>query len=784
MKQLCSLFLFISFSASAQQSSTEHLKAVDEIHIIPQPVSLKKENGNFTLSKNTVIVANDDMDRKTAVLLNEYLQSYYGFTLDIDRKEGKNYIRLITKNFIQAPEKDAYHLQVINDGVTIEGDTHAGTFYGMQSLLQLLPVQTNKNNKNLSIGLPLVSINDSPRFGYRGMHLDVSRHFFPVSFIKKYIDYLAMHKMNYFHWHLTEDQGWRIEIKKYPALVDIASCRNGTIVGRYPGTKNDNEKYCGHYTQEEVKEIVQYASDRHVTVVPEIEMPGHSSAAIAAYPWLSCFPEKETKIPSHPSEASKKMTGKKVQETWGIFEDIYCAGKDSTFLFLEDVLDEVLALFPSQYIHVGGDEAPKAHWKKCPACQARIKKEGLKDEHQLQSYFIQRIEKYLNSKGRILIGWDEILEGGLAPNAIVMSWRGEKGGIAAAKENHFVIMTPQKPVYFDHAQTRTEDSVVIGGFNSLEAVYQYEPVPAELTKDKAKYVLGAQANVWTEYMKYPSKVEYMIFPRMSALSEVLWTDKSKKNWIQFEKKLQTQFKRYDQWGANYSKAYYDVKLSFLPTTNNQAVSLKMEPRDKAGTLQYQINNGQPIKYATSLILNKTSDLLISYYRNESLVNSIPVSFSFNKATGKKITIKKAPTQQYPGQGGAFGLVNGIWSNKGLSHPDWLGWVGDDIEAVIDLGKQEKISQVKMHTLDQNGSWVYLPAYVEVFTSNDGKNYKSQGKTRDFITDTLTMGFMTLNLKPLSTRFVKVVAKNYGLIPEGKPGGGNKAWIFADEIQIF
>jgi hexosaminidase len=325
---------------------------------------------------------------------------------------------------------------------------------------------------------------------------------------------------------------------------------------------------------------------------------------------------------------------------------------------------------------------------------------------------------------------------------------------------------------------------VIGGFNSLEAVYQYEPIPAELTTDKAKYVLGAQANLWTEYIKYPSKVEYKIFPRMSALSEVLWTEKSKKNWKFFEEKLQTQFRRYDQWGANYSKAYYDVKLSFLPAPNNQGITLKMEPRDKAGSLQYQINKGSAIKYTSPVVLNKSGDVLVSYYRNDNLINSIPVTFSFNKATGKKITIKKVPTQQYPGQGGAFGLVNGIWSNKGLSHPDWLGWIGDDIEAVIDLGKAEKISSVKMHTLDQNGSWIYLPAYVEIFTSTDGKVYKSQGRTKDFVKDTLTMGFMTVNFTPVTTRFVKLIAKNYGIIPEGQPGGGNKAWIFADEIQIF
>src|SRR5215218_9185191 len=327
--------------------------------------------------------------------------------------------------------------------------------------------------------------------------LDAGRHFFPVSFVKKYIDFIALHKMNYFHWHLTEDQGWRIEIKKYPLLTQKGGYRNGTIIGRYPGTGNDETGYGGFYTQEEVKDVVQYALDRHITVIPEIEMPGHSSAAIAAYPWLSCFPEKPTKTTGPIAAASQQAGGKIVQETWGVFDDVYCAGKDSTFQFLQDVLDEVLPLFLSTYVHIGGDECPKNNWKKCPRCQARMKKEGLKDEHELQSYFIQRMEKYINEKGRTIIGWDEILEGGLAPNAMVMSWRGEAGGIAAAKQNHYVIMTPGNFVYFDHAQSQKEDSVTIGNYTPLDEVYAYNPIPKELNANQAKYILGSQANVWT-----------------------------------------------------------------------------------------------------------------------------------------------------------------------------------------------------------------------------------------------------------------------------------------------
>lgn len=549
MKQIFFFFTLLTQMAQAQTKTAK-------LNIIPQPVSVQVGNGQFTLSKKTVIAAKDEADRKSAEYLNEYLQQVYGFKLDIDRQESKDYIRLTTRKFVQAPEKDAYDLKVTSDGITIDGDSYAATFYGIQTLIQMLPA-TKPQTQSFSI--PFVAINDYPRFNYRGMHLDVGRHFFPASYVKRYIDLLALHKINYFHWHLTEDQGWRIEIKKYPELTSVGAYRNGTLIGRHPGTGNDNIRYGGFYTQDEVKDVVKYAADRHITVVPEIEMPGHSSAAIAAYPWLSCFPEKETDMGKFPSDESKKTTGKKVQETWGVFDDIFCAGKDSTFLFLQNVMDEVLTLFPSNYIHVGGDEAPKAHWQKCPRCQERIKKEGLKDEHELQNYFITRMEKYLNSKGRTLIGWDEILEGGLAPNAVVMSWRGEKGGIEAARQKHKVIMTPSKPVYFDHSQTKKEDSVVIGGYNSLDAVYAYEPIPKELNAQDARFVLGAQANVWTEYMKNTSKVEYMVFPRISALAEVLWTPREKKNWNDFERRLPEQFRRYDLWKVNYSKAYFTDK---------------------------------------------------------------------------------------------------------------------------------------------------------------------------------------------------------------------------------
>jgi len=521
-----------------------------QLTLIPQPVKSTLKKGNFIVSRNTVLLITDEGEKASADFLNEYLRVYYGLTPKQVKVANNNYLHFTTRRFIQAPNQEGrYTLNVTPGSVRVEGDSYQGTFYGMQTLIQLLPPQ-----KISTLKLPCVVIEDYPRFRYRGLHLDVGRHFFPVSFIKKYIDYIALHKMNYFHWHLTEDQGWRIEIKKYPKLTQVGACRNGTIIGRYPGKGNDNIRNCGYYTQEQVKEIVSYAANRYITVMPEIEMPGHSSAALASYPELGC-------------------TGGpyKVQETWGVFNDVFCAGNDTVFNFLQDVIDEVLELFPSKYIHIGGDECPKTSWKNCPKCQRRIKENNLKDEHELQSYFVQRMEKYINSKGRTIIGWDEILEGGLAPNAIVMSWRGEQGGIEAAKQNHDVIMTPGSHVYFDHSQTKKEDSVTIGGYTTVQKVYGYEPVPKELSASQSSHVLGAQGNVWTEYMSNTKKVEYMIFPRLSALSEVLWSPKDNRSWNDFEKRLRTQFKRYDLWKVNYSRAFFDPKALILPTNNSNNV---------------------------------------------------------------------------------------------------------------------------------------------------------------------------------------------------------------------
>jgi len=767
-----------------------------QVSIIPQPESVNMGKGAFTLPINAGIISTttDNSNFKRSIdFLTSYLETYYKSWAGGKQKLPPSpHPVTLGIDIAQNPLPGSYTLEVNKNGIGIKGNDEEGVFYGIQTFIQLLPPHVS-NNK---IEIPFLTIKDHPRFGYRGMHLDCGRNFMSIDFIKKYIDYLALHKMNYFHWHLTEDQGWRIEIKKYPRLTSVGAWRNGTIIGRHPGMGNDNKKAGGYYTQEQIKEIVKYASDRYITVIPEIEMPGHGSAAIAAYPSLSCFPDEPTKnyFPKNGTWAGDS-TGKQVQQAWGVYSDVFCAGKEETFKFLQDVIDEVVQLFPAKYIHVGADECPKDNWKRCPNCQQRIKNNNLKDEHELQSYFIQRMEKYINSKGKTLIGWDEILEGGLAPNAVVMSWRGEKGGIEAAKQNHQVIMAPNTYVYFDYSQSDNEDSVVIGGNLPVEKVYSYDPVPAELNEEQAKYIIGGQANVWSEYMNNPRKVEYMIFPRLSALSEVLWSPKEKKNWNDFEKRLQVQFKRYDLWNANYSRAYYDLKATVVPTENFDGVLWKLETKNPSAQIKtvshfagrpYELKFNEGINY-TAPIPVKTTQLLaaIAMVDGKAISNPVSQNILFNKATGKKVTLTTQPSNTYKGDG-AFTLVNGIQNEKGYAKSkEFLGFSGTDCEAVIDLGKEENISNVIVHCLSNPGNWIHRPLTVEVFVSSNGTDFTSAGLTDDFKIKTkgLETGTMKVEFAEKNSRYLKVVVKNWGKIPDGDAGAGNKAWLFVDEIEV-
>jgi hexosaminidase len=506
LKRIASIFL-LSLGVSSAHAQSNY-------SIIPKPVSVQAANGRFELGRQTILVAQTDAARKNAELFNEFLWNRYGFKLTVSREASGGAVVLEDQTDAAAPE--AYSLTVTPGRITIKGG-NTGCFYGLQSVLQLIEEQ------NGGLTVPAVTVTDKPEFGYRGVMIDVARHFFSLDEMKKIVDLMAYFKFNRLHWHLTDDQGWRLEIKKYPKLTQVSAWRDSSILGQYGDFKPfvyDGVKHGGYYTQDEARELVKYAADRKITILPEIELPGHSTAVLAAYPQFGC-----------------KDTVYHVPGYWGVHYAIYCP-KEETFKFLEDVLTEVMGIFPGEYIHVGGDEVPKEDWQGSKFAQSLIAKQKLKDEHELQSYFISRIEKFLNKNGRRLVGWDEILEGGLAPNATVMSWRGEKGGITAARMGHDVIMTPNSHLYIDHYQSKDKEQepTAIGGFLPLERVYSYHPRPDSLTADQQKHVLGVQANLWTEYIGTNNKLEYMLFPRMLALSEVAWSARSQRNFDEFSTK--------------------------------------------------------------------------------------------------------------------------------------------------------------------------------------------------------------------------------------------------------
>ncbi|MDD4031943.1 MAG: beta-N-acetylhexosaminidase [Bacteroidales bacterium] len=509
--------------------------------IIPQPLKMEMADGKFIISSKTRLLMADDSLTPLVEFFAGRINQVSGLHLIPETglsKRSQTISWVIVSDSLLGNE--GYRFSASSKKILMEANTTRGLFYAMQTLFQLLPAEIYGGSISDTIqwSVPAVTITDVPRFGYRGLHLDVCRHFMPLDFVKKYIDLMSMQKMNVFHWHLTDDQGWRIEIKKYPRLTEVGSQRKETVVGHAGRSKEyDGIPHGGFYTQEEIKEMVAYAKARFVTIIPEIEMPGHALAALASYPELGCT--------GGPYE---------VCPTFGIFEDVFCAGKEETFTFFEDVLTEVMALFPGEYIHIGGDECPKVRWERCPRCQARMKTMGLKDEMELQSYFVQRIEKFLNSKGRRIIGWDEILEGGLAPNATVMSWRGEEGGIAAAQSGHDAIMTPGEYCYLDKYQgDPATEPLTIGGMLSLEKIYSYEPIPKNLDSAYSGHILGAQGNVWTEYMINPERVEYMAYPRANALAEILWSSTENRNWDSYHSRLQKQFNRWEQMNVHFAR---------------------------------------------------------------------------------------------------------------------------------------------------------------------------------------------------------------------------------------
>ncbi|RTY92475.1 glycoside hydrolase family 20 protein [Flavobacterium sp. GT3R68] len=731
--------------------------------IIPQPKELKRMDGNFTINRTTKIVVKEVAFQKDADLFNQFLLMNYGYELQIV-SYTKGHTNIIEIQRATEGNSGSYTLNILPSKTQIASNESQGIFYAFQTLIQLLPLERDKQ-----ITLPCLQIKDEPKYQWRGMHLDVGRHLFPTAFIKKYIDYMAMYKMNTFHWHLTEDQGWRIEIKKYPKLTQIAAWRKGSIVGHYRDQIYDTIRYGGFYTQDEIKEVVAYAKKRHITVVPEIEMPGHSQAALAAYPELACT--------SGPFEVATK---------WGVLEDVYCPN-EATFEFLENVLTEVLELFPSEYIHIGGDECPKIRWKNCAHCQALIKSEGLKNEHELQSYFIKRIEKFLNFKGRKIIGWDEILEGGLAPNAAVMSWRGTQGGIDAAKQHHNVVMTPSSHCYFDHYQGDPKyEPIAIGGYTPVEKVYAYDPTPAALSPEEAKYIMGAQGNVWTEYINTPEHVEYMTMPRMAALAEVVWGTSNPNNYKDFQNRLLQHFAVLDKMGVNYSKAIYGVTSKVAETTDGKGVFLTFSTNFSDSGIRYTTDGSDPKetskRYANPILIDKSTTVKATLFENgKQLSPIIEQAFAVSKSTGKKVTLKTPPHQNY-NKGGAFALVDGMLGSRLEQGFDWLGFLGKDLEAVIDLAEVQSVSKVALNVHSNELNRVYYPKNIIISVSENGTDFKTVKEITLQEIERMK-GSVIVDFTPVKTKYVKVIALNAGKIPEGKVGASADAWLLIDEIRI-
>lgn len=747
-----------------------------DFNIIPRPQQVNVSNdAPFTLSAKTVISlgTNSQDMKRNANMLASYIEQATGIRPAIGKsKNNATIVLTIDKTIANA---EGYKLDADAKQIRIAGASAAGVFYGIQTLRKSLPLVNGKASK---VSVPAVHIADAPRFAYRGTHLDVSRHFVTVDSVRQFIDMLALHNINRFHWHLTDDQGWRIEIKKYPLLTQIGSKRAQTVIGHNSG-KYDGKPYGGFYTQQQIRDIVKYAADRYITIVPEIDLPGHMQAALAAYPDMGCT--------GGPYEVWQK---------WGVSDNVLCAGNDKTLTFIDNVLKEITQLFPSKYIHVGGDECPKTQWQKCPKCQARIKalnleaKDGHSAEERLQSYIITHASNYLKSLGRNTIGWDEILEGGLAEGATVMSWRGESGGIAAAKQHHDVVMTPNSYLYFDYYQSldKANEPLAIGGYLPLETVYSYEPMPKELTADEARHIIGVQANIWTEYMPTFKQMQYMALPRMAALSEVQWSQPALKDYTSFTNRLTEFTHLYDRLGYNYAKHLYNVAIHVDSDNKWREILIHMTTAGNA-EIRYTLDGTEPTAnsalYTGAIVLQKSAKIRAAAFRDGKRSSVTSQDISFNKATACPVELLQPTHKNYTYKGGAT-LTDGLLGDKGFGTGRWLGFSGNDLEAVIDLKQNTDVSSVSLNTCVDKGSWIFDARNIEVSVSADGKSFtKVASKSLPALEEQTPDNIYTyeLTFPQTTTRYVKLTATSEHNIPEWHGGKGKPAFLFVDEISV-
>jgi hexosaminidase len=730
-KLLLYSLLILTFSSCNQVVNIQ--KA--ELNIIPLPNQINTSEGFFNINSTSTFEFCDEASYAQNILKEKLKMQSLPSSDKAD----------ITFQFNDEFAEEEYSISSNQDGLIVQASTQRGFIWAVRTIQQSLPNDFAGIDKDNSLDFPYLEIKDKPMYQWRGSLLDVCRHFMPVEKVKEYIEMLSFHKMNILHWHLTEDQGWRIEIKNYPKLTEIGAFRKG----------ENGEKYGGFYTQEQIKEIVQFAKEKGVDVLPEIEFPGHSVASITSYPHLSC-------------------TGKQlsVQTNWGVFDDILCAGNEDVFVFAEDVLKQVSELFPFAYVHIGGDEAPKTRWRQCEKCQQRIKDENLKDEHDLQSYFIQRLEKILMENNKKLIGWDEITEGGLAPDATMQVWRSEEYGAFAANSGHDIISSPTSHCYFDYSQKQI----------SVEKVYSFNPIPKGTKEENYKRVLGGEGNLWSERIP-PHRLFYQALPRVTALSEVLWTEN--KNYEDFYSRLQNTYPKYDAYKFNYGPEgdIMDVEAS---SDENDNFVVKVTPKASNLTVKYSFENDDEVfEYKDKIVFKESCQINVQAYRNNKKYGEVQsLIFIDHKARNAKITSSVDASGSYNPSDAI--LLDGMTATFNHRDGKWKGYTSDELELNIELEETREISSIKISTLSNVSSWIFMTKTVKAYASKDGKNYdlisEYQNK-EDYETAADKKRVIELFFEKGEYKYLKISIGNYGIIPNWHSGAGNNSFFFIDEIMI-
>lgn len=770
MGVLCILFSTCFYACSEKRTLNS------DYEIIPKPLDVNcKGDASFLLKDGVSVIypENNQKMQDNAEFLVDYVEKQTGVKLTSHAGMPVDGAICLTLD-LNDDNAEAYKLIVNDKRVCISGASEAGVFYGIQTLRKSLPVA-----QDINVNLSAVEIYDKPRFAYRGAMLDVARHFYTVDEVKTFIDMLALHNINRFHWHLTDDQGWRIEIKKYPKLMSVASERKETVVGRWYSGIYDGKPYGGYYTQDELRDVIDYAAKRHITIIPEVDLPGHMQAALTAYPELGCT--------GGPYE---------VRTIWGVSQDVLCVGNDFTLQFVKDVLSEVADIFPSEYIHIGGDECPKVRWEKCPKCQERIKSLGLKSdakhtkEQRLQSYMIQEAAKYLKEKGKRIIGWTEILEGGLVPDATLMSWIGESGGIEAAHQHHDVIMTPNTYLYFDYYQSKKveDEPLAIGGYLPIEKTYNYEPMPKELTKEEQQYIKGVQANLWTEYIPVFSQVQYMVLPRLGAVAEVQWTDPSKKDYKDFLRRVPHLVAVYDCYGWNYATHVYDVNVDMKADTVNHVLNVQLSTMAD-DPIYYTLDGQDPteksLKYTKPFTIDQ-SVVLKTMAVHPDRTSKISVdTIRFNKATLKPVVLLQ-PNESRFSPDGPVVLVDGRNGNHSFDTGAWLAVAGNDLEAVINMQAETILSSASVHVYVRKDAWLFDARGFSVSVSSDNKNYKevaSQEYKQMQESDSDGIIEHELSFDPCKATYVKIKVISEKSMPDWHWDAGKAPFLLVDEIIL-